>query len=173
MKNKKIILAGLLLISMIGFSNTKKNTKSVTPKKASKQVSTTKALTKEEKIERNKKNVLAFHDLAFNQGKFREAADKYIGNVYIQHNPGVADGIEAFVALGGMRKQFPQMKAEIKRVIAEGDLVVLHVHYQLDPNTRGSAVVDIFRLDENGKIVEHWDVRQDIPEKAANNNTMF
>jgi len=83
------------------------------------------------------------------------------------------DGIEGFKAfLGFLREKFPQSRSEIKRVWAEGDYVIVHVHAVRTPGTRGSAIVDVFKL-ENGKIVEHWDVIQEIPEKAANNNGMF
>ena len=174
MKNKKIILAGLLLISMMGFSKTKTNVKTTKKKTSVKQVSNKKTLTNEEITERNKKIVLDFYNLAFGQGKFKEARDKYMGNTYIQHNPTVPDGPEAFVnAMSTFTQKFPELKGEVKRVIAEGDLVMLHVHTKTTSDARGRAVVDIFRVDENGKIVEHWDVGQDIPEKAANNNTMF
>ena len=71
-----------------------------------------------------------------------------------------------------LKEKFPNRSSEIKRVMAEGDLVVLHVHSKPSPEDRGSAIIDIFRV-ENGKIVEHWDVIQPIPEKAANTNTMF
>lgn len=174
MKNKKIIVAGLLLISMIGFSKAVTSTKKVTRKAVSAQSSSKKALTKEEKTERNKKIVLDFYNLAFGQGKFKEAREKYMGDTYIQHNPTVPDGPEAFVnAMTTFTQKFPELKGEVKRVIAEGDMVMLHVHTKTTPDARGRAVIDIFRVDENGKIVEHWDVGQDIPEKSANSNTMF
>jgi predicted SnoaL-like aldol condensation-catalyzing enzyme len=122
--------------------------------------------------ETNKKIVIDFYDKALNQKDF-EAAAKSFGPKYIQHNPNVPDGIEAFKGLVTMLKEkFPKSRSEIKRVVADGDLVVLHVHSVREPGQRGRAIVDIFRL-ENGKIVEHWDVVQDIPEKAANDNTMF
>lgn len=70
-------------------------------------------------------------------------------------------------------KEHPQSRAEIKRVVAEGDLVMLHVHSTLNPQDKGEAVVDIFRFDENGKIVEHWDVIQAVPEKTASGRSMF
>lgn len=125
-------------------------------------------------LERNKANVLAFYELAFNQHKVAEATAKYVGEQYWQHNPTVADGGQAFVdAFTPFLKQYPQSKAAIKRVIAEGDLVVLHVHSTLNPQDKGEAVVDIFRLDPQGKIVEHWDVIQDIPEKTASGRSMF
>ena len=122
--------------------------------------------------ETNKKIVIEFYDKALNQMDF-EAASKYFGPRYVQHNPNVPDGIESFKGLITMLKEkFPNSHSEIKRALAEGDLVMLHVHSVREPGQRGRAIVDIFRL-ENGKIVEHWDVIQDVPEKAANNNTMF
>lgn len=124
--------------------------------------------------EQNKANALAFYDLAFNQHKVQEATDKYIGKEYLQHNPGVADGGQAFVdAFAPFLKEHPKSKATIKRVIADGDLVALHVHSQLNDEDRGEAVVDIFRFDKNGKIVEHWDVIQAVPEKTESGRGMF
>ena len=123
-------------------------------------------------LEANKKAVVEFYDLAINKKDF-EAASKFFGPKYIQHNPTAPDGIEGFKGfLGFLREKFPNAKSEIKRVFAEGDYVILHVHAVREPGTRGRAIVDIFRL-ENGKIVEHWDVVQPIPEKPANNNGMF
>ena len=122
--------------------------------------------------EANKKAVLEFYDKALNQKDF-EAASKYFGPRYIQHNPGAPDGIEGFKAFIAQRKEkFANAKSEIKRAFAEGDYVILHVHGVREPGERGVAIVDIFRL-ENGKIVEHWDVVQPIPEKTANSNGMF
>ena len=125
-----------------------------------------------EKEEANKKAVVEFYDRAINQKDF-EAASRYFGDRYVQHNPNAPDGIEGFKAfLGFLREKFPQSRSEIKRVLADGDFVIVHVHAVRTPGERGSAIVDIFRL-ENGKIVEHWDVVQPIPEKAANGNGMF
>ena len=122
--------------------------------------------------EANKKAVLEFYDKALNQKDF-DAASKYFGPHYVQHNPGAPDGIEGFKAFITMRKEkFPNARSEIKRTFVDGDYVILHVHAVREPGERGVAVVDIFRL-ENGKIVEHWDVVQPIPEKTANNNGMF
>jgi len=122
--------------------------------------------------ETNKKVVLDFYEKGLNQKDF-EAAAQHFGPRYIQHNPGAPDGIEGFKAFIAMRKEkFPNAKSEIKRVFAEGDFVILHVHGMREPGERGVAIVDIFRL-ENGKIVEHWDVVQPIPEKPANSNGMF
>jgi predicted SnoaL-like aldol condensation-catalyzing enzyme len=123
-------------------------------------------------LESNKKTAVAFYDAAINQKNY-EAAIKYLGPQYKQHNPTAADGAEGLKGfIDFLKTRFPNQKGEIKRVIAEGDLVVLHVHSTRGDNTPGRAIVDIFRL-ENGKVVEHWDVIQDIPEKPANNNGMF
>ncbi len=122
--------------------------------------------------EANKKTVLEFYEAGLNKKDF-EAASKYFGPKYIQHNPGAPDGIEGFKGfLNFLKEKFPNSKSEIKRVFAEGDFVILHVHAVREPGTRGRAIVDIFRL-EDGKIVEHWDVAQDIPEKMPHNNGMF
>ena len=123
-------------------------------------------------LEGNKKKVVEFYEQAINKKDF-EAASQYLGNRYIQHNPTAPDGAEGLKGfIGFLKSKFPQSKSEIKRVFAEGEYVILHVHSVREPGTRGRAIVDIFRL-ENGKIVEHWDVAQDIPEKAANANGMF
>ena len=120
----------------------------------------------------NKKLVLEFYDTALNK-RDADAALKYLGDKYIQHNPMAPDGAAGVKGLIEMLKaKYPQGKNEIKRSMAEGNLVMLHVHSKTGPDDRGRAIVDIFRV-ENGKIVEHWDVMQAIPEKAANDNTMF
>jgi predicted SnoaL-like aldol condensation-catalyzing enzyme len=120
----------------------------------------------------NKKVVVEFYDAAINQKNF-EAASKFLGPRYTQHNPRAADGPEGLKAfLGFLREKFPDYHSEIKRVFADGDYVILHVHNVPTAGSRGNAIIDIFKL-ENGKIVEHWDVRQEIPEQAANANTMF
>jgi predicted SnoaL-like aldol condensation-catalyzing enzyme len=123
-------------------------------------------------MEANKKTVLALYDAGLNKKDFEEAK-KYFGPKYIQHNPTAADGIEGFGAfVKFLKEKFPNSRSEIKRVFADGDYVIVHVHAVREPGTRGAAIMDIFRL-ENGKVVEHWDVRQEIPEKAANDNGMF
>jgi predicted SnoaL-like aldol condensation-catalyzing enzyme len=124
-------------------------------------------------LENNKRTVREFYEMAFNQRQPEEAVAKYMGNSYRQHNPQAADGAEAFIGFVTYFTQaFPALRMNIKRLIAEGDLVVVHNHATRNAEDRGMAIMDIFRL-ENGKIVEHWDVIQDIPETAANNNTMF
>ena len=126
-----------------------------------------------DQLEANKRIVRAWHELAINQRRPEEAVAKYIGPHYRQHNPGSPDGPEPFVKIVKMiAKDYPDFRYELKRIVAEGDSVVLHSHLILKPGDRGTAVVDIFRL-ENGKIVEHWDVVQEVPETSANNNTMF
>jgi len=122
--------------------------------------------------EQNKKTVIAFYDAAINDKDFA-AASAYLGDKYIQHNPLAADGPEGLQAfLGFAKENLGGFKVEFKRVLADGDFVTVHAHATNGPDDRGSAVMDIFRL-ENGKVVEHWDVIQAIPETAQNNNTMF
>src|SRR5574342_757528 len=125
-----------------------------------------------DQLEANKRIVGEWNDLAINQRKPEEAVAKYLGPHYRQHNPGAGDGPEPFIAtVKRLAQTFPELRMEPKRIIAEGDLVVLHSHLILKPGDRGTAVVDIFRL-ESGKIVEHWDVVQEVPEASANKNTM-
>jgi len=122
--------------------------------------------------EANKQAVLAFYEKGLNQKDF-EAASKYLGPRYVQHNPTAPDGPEGFKSfLGFLREKFPDSHSEIKRAFADGDYVILHVHSVREKGSRGRAIVDIFKL-EDGKIVEHWDVAQEIPEKSANTNGMF
>ena len=126
-----------------------------------------------DQLEANKRIIREWHELAINQRKPEEAVAKYLGPNYRQHNPGAGDGPEPFIeTVKRVAQNFPDLGTESKRIIAEGDYVALHSHLILKPGERGSAVVDIFHL-ENGKIVEHWDVLQEVPETSANNNTMF
>ncbi|GAB4012178.1 nuclear transport factor 2 family protein [Nocardioides ultimimeridianus] len=121
----------------------------------------------------NKALVIAFYELAFNAAEPEEAAARHLGESYIQHNPGAGDGPDAFVGyVHWLRGQFPELHLEIKRAIAEDDLVVTHSNLHLMPGDRGMAVADVWRVAE-GKIVEHWGVVQEVPEESANQNTMF
>ena len=130
------------------------------------------ALAADAKQEANRKAVLEFYEKGLNQ-KDADAAIAYMGDRYVQHNPNAADGPEGFRKfIGFLREKFPNSRSEIKRSFVDGDYVILHVHAVREPGSRGSAIVDIFKL-ENGKIVEHWDVVQPVPENPANSNTMF
>ena len=123
-------------------------------------------------LDLNKKVAVAFYEASINRKDFASAA-QYLGPYYKQHNPTAKDGAEGLKSfIEFLKAKFPKQHGDIKQVIADGDLVALHVHSTRDDGTPGRAIVDIFRL-QNGKVVEHWDVIQDIPAQAANPNGMF
>jgi predicted SnoaL-like aldol condensation-catalyzing enzyme len=121
----------------------------------------------------NAQKAMAFLDMVFNQKKVKEGFDKYVGDKYIQHNPIAADGKEAAVeVLSKFMQMVPTWSYTFKHAYVDGDIAIVHSLVRAKPEDRGNAVIDIFRF-EKGKVVEHWDVIQAIPEKSANNNTMF
>jgi len=123
-------------------------------------------------LEQNKQNAISFYKMAY-EGNPTKAVEIYIGDEYIQHNPDVADGLQGFVDyFDQMQREYPEKSIEFVRCIAEGNLVALHTH-QTWPGNDQYVTMDFFRFDEQGKICEHWDAIQQIPEKSANPNTMY
>lgn len=123
-------------------------------------------------IIKNKENAVSFYKMAY-LGQPRKAIETYVGEVYIQHNPDVADGPEPFIEyFERMQREYPEKSIDFVRVVGEDDLVALHTH-QVWPGNDQYITMDFFRFDENGKIVEHWDSIQQIPEQTASGNTMY
>jgi predicted SnoaL-like aldol condensation-catalyzing enzyme len=122
--------------------------------------------------EQNKANAIAFYQTAY-EGDPRKAVDLYAGDQYIQHNPDVTDGKEGFIKyFERMLQEYPEKSIEFVRCIAEGDLVALHTH-QSWPGNEEYVTMDFFRFDEKGRIVEHWDAIQKVPEHMAHDNGMY
>ena len=131
-------------------------------------------------LERNARTAINYYTLAFNAGKPRLAVEKYVGvdengkKTYTQHNPFAANGPEAFIAFVEFFKAlFPELNVDIKRTIAQCDLVMTHAHITTGPSDLGNSAMDIFRFDRTGRIVEHWDAVQPVEAKPANDNTQF
>ena len=125
------------------------------------------------KLDQNRKNVIAFYEMMFNDCAPKRAIELFAGLEYIQHNPHVADGKQGFIDYFlKMAREYLSKSVSIKRTVAEGNLVVLHCHQQW-PGGLEYAGIDIFRLNDDGKIVEHWDVLQQMPTTSANSNGMF
>ena len=122
--------------------------------------------------ERNKQNAIEFYRTAY-LGNPVEAVEKYVGEHYIQHNPMVGDGIQPFIDyFSEMAEEYPDKQIEFVRAVAEGDLVALHTR-QIWPGNEEYVTMDFFRFDDNGRIVEHWDSIQKIPDESKNGNTMY
>jgi predicted SnoaL-like aldol condensation-catalyzing enzyme len=120
----------------------------------------------------NKQNAIDFYRMAY-LGEPTRAVELYVGADYIQHNPSVGDGKQPFVDyFTEMANQYPNKEIEFVRAVAEGDLVALHTH-QTWPGNEEYVTMDFFRFDENGKIVEHWDAIQIIPDESRNGNLMY
>lgn len=163
----KLIVLSVILSPVLFFTACAQNQVSADLKNNSTSVIAT------QQAQKNKAIVTDFYEGVFQKHQVKIYADRYIGDQYIQHNPRVPDGKAPFVNYFTQYFQDnPEAKSVIKRAVAEGDLVFLHVHSTLNTQDRGVAIIDIFRL-EKGKIVEHWDVRQPVPETSANQNTMF
>ncbi|MDO6764657.1 ester cyclase [Agarivorans sp. 1_MG-2023] len=123
-------------------------------------------------LKQNKANAVTFYQMAY-LGEPAKAVERYVGDEYIQHNPAVANGKQGFIDyFDEMQRDYPDKQIRFLRTIAEGDMVALHTH-QTWPGNDQYVTMDFFRFDENGKIVEHWDSIQQVPEGSANGNSMF
>ena len=123
-------------------------------------------------LKKNKENAIAFYKMAY-EGHPEKAIELYVGDRYIQHNPAVSDDKKGFIEyFKRMQNEYPDKSIEFVRCIAEDNLVALHTH-QVWPGNDEYVTMDFFRFNENGKICEHWDAIQQIPETSANPNTMY
>ncbi|MCG7983894.1 MAG: nuclear transport factor 2 family protein [Candidatus Thiodiazotropha lotti] len=123
-------------------------------------------------LQTNKDNAISFYRMAY-LGNPAKAVDLYVGDHYIQHNPLVANGKQAFIDyFTEMANSYPEKSIEFVRAVAEGDLVALHTH-QTWPGEQEYVTMDFFRFDAAGKIVEHWDSIQPIPQESKNGNPMY
>lgn len=123
-------------------------------------------------LDNNKKNAIAFYRTAY-LGNPSKAVEEYVGEEYIQHNPLVANGKQAFIDyFEEMARDYPEKEISFVRAVAENDLVALHTH-QIWPGNDAYVTMDFFRFDENGKIVEHWDAIQEVPNETKNGNSMY
>ena len=123
-------------------------------------------------LEGNRKNAMAFYKTAFD-GYPEKASELYLGEDYIQHNPLVKNGAEGFIEyFKKMNEEYPEKSVEFVRSVAEGNMVALHTH-QIWPGNEEYVTMDFFRFNADGKIVEHWDAIQQIPENTASGNLMY
>jgi predicted SnoaL-like aldol condensation-catalyzing enzyme len=130
-------------------------------------------MTTETIAEQNKKTVVAFYKEAHFDGDVDGAIARYVGDTYVQHTPASEDGVEGLRGyINAFLKNFPNAKGDIKHVLADGDLVAVHASWTSLVSENGDVSVDLFRV-KNGKLVEHWDVVQGIPNASKNTNTMF
>jgi len=128
--------------------------------------------TMNDNLNQNKKNAIDFYKMAY-EGNPREAVKLFVGSEYIQHNPLVSDGTEPFIEyFERMATEYPEKSIEFVRAVSEGNLVALHTH-QVWPGNEEYVTMDSFRFDDFGKIIEHWDSMQKIPNSSANNNSMY
>ncbi len=130
------------------------------------------ALADSRETARNRKAIGDFARTFYEKRDVEAAFKAHVVPDYIQHNPGIPDGRQA--AIDALKPMFsrPGAHFEVKHIIVDGNMAVIHLFGRGDPATRGAAVADIYRL-KNGKIVEHWDILQPMPEKSANPHPMF
>ena len=122
--------------------------------------------------EENRKIMTDFADIFYGQKDVVKAFEKYVSEEYIQHNPNILDGPQA--AVDALKPMFdnPDTRFDVKRILVDGDLAMIHLHARKDSTALGGAVADLYRI-KDGKIVEHWDIMQPIPANAINPHPMF